>query len=879
MILSRDLQEILEGVHYFLSEALPGEPLSGKLECLRRGLVLQLEALALSYPTLRIRARSSTSLPYLAMDQANVQGGHPPSESLSSGSSGGSNSYSNSSSGDGLVMGPGRGGCDTLDRPQFLPQDEEYEDFQDNRRDSGMVEERTGGRDDVEETEDVYMKSVDVMSFSNIIATCDKHGVLVKKTKGLLRNVKNHCVAANGMLYLYQKETDERQRKTIDLMGYSAREATGEDIRDQRKRDAAFEIVGPGKKTHTFIARTARDKMEWLSAIDRTIKSGRNRTQSSVSSASEAGGNTNTNGIRHVGSIEIILPPKAPPPTQMLQGKEGKPAEEYFFYHDVASDAKDEVYEEVDPDGMTVGDCDTLPPPPLLPSHPTQLPDYDPVCPDDLRPPLGPPLPLSPSLGRLPPGRPPLPNVLQEQLNKQAARPLPDAPSETSEGSDDTIGIYVEIEDDILEIGRENFMRTFEQQNEKGKTEATNYKESDQEKNLNGGSNAPALPARASSNSLVGFLSDEILMNISDFSPSHHLNKYPLRSSNPKTPPKLPPKGIPIPPAADDDSEYKVPVISNIDTEYQIPSSNPIPTVPEEIVAAETLHEISAPILSASQMYQVPPSQTIVSIKPTKKDRRNSVIEEQSKPLSSFFTGQEDPYPKNNFRTLTKRFEKTNDNQVSGELKDAKQSCQGTSVKDMIARLNKRKPTDEKDELKKEEPPHPVATTDKVEGDLPKPDPPQENDPLSINSEPKLLKPMLPPRPQNLLNGATITQKNISSIEEHQSCNSKAEDDNISDDDYYETPDDNSFDSSSQQDSQDTSRGKDTTAPWRVMPETAGEWFVAKFAFVPTIDQALGLNRGDEVLVYDTSGNSGWWRGSVRGRSGLVPREYLRKKE
>lgn len=56
------------GVHYFLSESLTGEPLSGKLECLRRGLVMQLEALALSYPTLRIRARSSASLPYLAMD-------------------------------------------------------------------------------------------------------------------------------------------------------------------------------------------------------------------------------------------------------------------------------------------------------------------------------------------------------------------------------------------------------------------------------------------------------------------------------------------------------------------------------------------------------------------------------------------------------------------------------------------------------------------------------------------------------------------------------------------------------------------------------------------------------------------------------------------
>lgn len=62
-------------------------------------------------------------------------GGQHLCESMSSGSSG-SNSYSNSSSGDGLVLGPGRGGCDTLDRhhlQQNLLQDEEYEDFQDSK--------------------------------------------------------------------------------------------------------------------------------------------------------------------------------------------------------------------------------------------------------------------------------------------------------------------------------------------------------------------------------------------------------------------------------------------------------------------------------------------------------------------------------------------------------------------------------------------------------------------------------------------------------------------------------------------------------------------------------------------------------------------------
>lgn len=83
--------------------------------------------------------------------------------------------------------------------------------------------------------------------------------------------------------------------------------------------------------------------MEWLAAIDRTIKSGRNRTPASVSSVVEAVGNTNGSGDTHAGNTEHILPPKAPPPLHVTQKGDGKPAEEYLYYHDVANDAKDEV--------------------------------------------------------------------------------------------------------------------------------------------------------------------------------------------------------------------------------------------------------------------------------------------------------------------------------------------------------------------------------------------------------------------------------------------------------------------------------------------------------------------------------------------------------
>ncbi|XP_069181026.1 uncharacterized protein [Procambarus clarkii] len=846
---------------------------------------MQLEALALAYPTLRIRARSSTSLPYLAMDQANLHIGQHLSESMSSGSSG-SNSYSNSSSGDGLVTGPGRGGCDTLHR-QLLLQDEEYEDFQDNKRNSGIIEERSErsreDADEKEDAEDVYMEAVEAMPFSSIIATCDRHGVLIKKTKGLLRNVKSyHCVAANGMLYLYLKEADERQRKTIDLTGYSARPATGEDIRDQRKRDAAFEIVGPGKKTHTFIARTARDKMDWLAAIDHSIKYGRIRIQSSSSSVAEAVAYNNTSGDTFKGGTELILPPKAPLPLQIIHRKDDKPADEYFYYHDVASDVRDEVYEEVDPEGMVVGNIETLPPPPPPLSQP---PDYDPIYPDDFpQPPSLTPLPSTPSLRRPPPGRPPLPDVLQDRLNKQAVRPLPDAPPEPNEG-DDPIGIYCEIEEDIVEIGRENLMKTLEAQKDSSKMEGVNSNSDTEISVFSDGlhhqktTEMPSINSRSSSNSLVGFLSDEIFMNISEFSPSHHLQKYPLRSSNPITPPKLPPKGIPIPSVVDDDSEYKVPcIVPNIDAEYQIPPSNPIPTDAEEIAEPETVHEISGPIPTASQMYQVPPSQTIVSIKPNVNERKNSIIEECSRPMSSFLSGQEDPYPKSTLKALTKRFEKIEDIQARDGTREIQQSCQGTSVKDIIARINKNKTIAEKDDHLKsrEEPVCSAVTANDKEDDMPpKSNLPIENTIPATVSEQKLIKPVLPPRPHNLINGTTITQKSMPPIEEIKSSNSTLENGDASDDDHYETPDDNSFEGNHQQDSQ----GEDAIAPWRTVPETTGDWYVAKFAFVATIDQALSFNRGDVILIHDTSGNSGWWKATHKGRSGLVPREYLKKKD
>lgn len=886
MMLSKDLQEILEGVHYFLSESLTGEPLSGKLECLRRGLVMQLEALALSYPTLRIRARSSASLPYLAMD------GQNRSESMSSGSSGTnsySNSYSNSSSGDGMVLG--RGGGDTLDprhpSQQQQIQDEEYEDFQENNKDdiasvndtTSLQDQSRDDADDREDVDDVYMESVEAVAFSNVIATCDKHGVLSKKTKGLLRNLKTyHCVASSGMLYLFLKETDDRQRKTIDLSGYTARMATGEDIRDQRKKDSAFEIVGPGKKTHTFIARTPRDKVEWLAALDRTIKSGRKSQSTFALDTLISSDETHRLSQPQIlANSPLILPPKpGPQPQQGGKKDDAKPAEDDYYYHDVSADVKDEVYEEVGPEGLAgrvlaAGQSQTLPartqPPPSWVMDP---PDYDPVSPDDSPPPLpeGPP----PLLGRRPPGRPPLPAVLQDRVNKQASRPLPDAPPETSEGAEDPIGIYCEIEDDMLEAGRESYEQRLAEENEKNWNLTSNANKPRAVSSEGVPSDLQSLSSRMSSNSLVGSLSDEIFMNISENSSAHALpHKFSLRSSTPKTPPKLPPKGIPYPQAADDDSEYKVPTSAIADTEYQIPSSNPVPTDADDARERNSVGEISAPL--PMQTYQVPPSQAIVPIKP-KCDRKNSIVEEETKQLTSFFSGKEDTNPKNNLKALTRRFEMKSNSLPGEDVKEEKRTPnQGTSVKDMIARINQNKSQVEKDikSKTKEEPVRPLSSSKSASAVFQVTPPPQEAAPPAAEAESRFAKPALPPRPHNLANGATIVVKPRAN-EDNRNCDSASR--STSDDDYYETPDDSSLESSSQRNSQDMARVSGGSSD-----TSSGEYYVAKFAFVATIDQALSFNRGDTILVHDVTSSTGWWRATLKGRTGLVPREYLKKKE
>ncbi|KAK7063314.1 hypothetical protein SK128_007887 [Halocaridina rubra] len=745
---------------------------------------------------------------------------------------------------------------------------------------NGISREVEMTQDDLDENDDVYVDSHEAVPFSSAVATCDKHGMLAKKTKGILRNMKNyHCVICNGMLYLYNKESDERQRKTIDLTGYMARVATGEDIRDQRKKDAAFEIVGPGKKTHTFIARTARDRGEWLGAFVRSIKAGRSKTLPAMRSLSGIIGNLS----KDINEFSI---PKSTLSTQKECERSG---DEDFYYHDVA---EEEVYEVIGPEGTVFGipvENTEVTPTKLI--HETSdetenQEDYDPVSPEDIPPPLpevAPP--CVQTMQKKPPERPPLPASMQNRVNLSTTRPLPDAPKDANYNSYDPGGIYCEIEEDSFENEPEStdVPRSFENVNQSASTVDGKKPRAVSADGLpkDTDSLSPTVSSRASTNSLVGSFSEEILMNLSDSNLSQHMpHKYTLRYANNRnqTPPKLPPKGIPYPPVDIDDCEYKVPASMLIDTEYQVPP-NPIPT---EVDDKKSVHETLGSVPPYSQMYQVPQSQTIVAVKSTNDDKKDAVIEKQSRPLSYLVSEKEDTLTNSKLKALTERFE-TKHTLGTKDVKD-RPMTHGTSVKDMIARLNNNRGVEENDSIVKLKDLGTQATASTVKsqsGD----DATKHVANSNSNSveENRVGKPSLPPRPQNLPNISNTASKRPGDIENKDTLDIAEK---ITEaDDYYETPEGNSFDSSSQENC--IASTVDVTAPWLVKsdqsaitePEKIGEWYVAKFAFVATIDQALSFSRGDLILVHEASGSSGWWKATIKGRSGVVPKEYLKKKD
>uniref|UniRef100_A0A2R5LBK3 Putative src kinase-associated phosphoprotein 2 n=1 Tax=Ornithodoros turicata TaxID=34597 RepID=A0A2R5LBK3_9ACAR len=135
--------------------------------------------------------------------------------------------------------------------------------------DGGSEETQVENRSFLEEDEVLGIPIIDVPASD--LSKAEKTGYLEKKGKerlgGLLSTYQRRwCAIRDGVLYIYDKPTDKRQRSHILLSKYEARPFP---IKDSSKKDAIFEIVCPGRKTYQFVAFNTKDMKQWISAIER----------------------------------------------------------------------------------------------------------------------------------------------------------------------------------------------------------------------------------------------------------------------------------------------------------------------------------------------------------------------------------------------------------------------------------------------------------------------------------------------------------------------------------------------------------------------------------------------------------------------------------
>ncbi|XP_049782696.1 src kinase-associated phosphoprotein 2-A-like [Schistocerca cancellata] len=96
-------------------------------------------------------------------------------------------------------------------------------------------------------------------------------GPLVRWERRFLLGHAQRCWAslAGGRLLLYpgRGAASAKPSLALCLRGYRARPACSSLVRASRKRDTHFEIVCPGKKTYQFIAPSAKEMEQWVTAI------------------------------------------------------------------------------------------------------------------------------------------------------------------------------------------------------------------------------------------------------------------------------------------------------------------------------------------------------------------------------------------------------------------------------------------------------------------------------------------------------------------------------------------------------------------------------------------------------------------------------------
>jgi hypothetical protein len=107
------------------------------------------------------------------------------------------------------------------------------------------------------------------LPFSELKTVTVKCGPLWRKEKFIFLEQWRRCWAGiyGHVVLLYNSERDAKPNSSFDIKGFEARPLTVISHKDPKKKDSAFEIVCPGKKTYQFIARTAKDMNQWVTAI------------------------------------------------------------------------------------------------------------------------------------------------------------------------------------------------------------------------------------------------------------------------------------------------------------------------------------------------------------------------------------------------------------------------------------------------------------------------------------------------------------------------------------------------------------------------------------------------------------------------------------
>jgi hypothetical protein len=90
------------------------------------------------------------------------------------------------------------------------------------------------------------------LPFSELKTRTKKCGPLWRKEKFIFLEQWRRCWAGiyGHVVLLYNSERDAKPSSSFDIQGFEARPLTVINHKDPKKKDSAFEIVCPGKKTH-----------------------------------------------------------------------------------------------------------------------------------------------------------------------------------------------------------------------------------------------------------------------------------------------------------------------------------------------------------------------------------------------------------------------------------------------------------------------------------------------------------------------------------------------------------------------------------------------------------------------------------------------------